>query len=315
LYFTIAVFDGKSTNIKRQYQVDMTLEVVDDCYNQYPYKIMESSCFQRQWQVRNILWRIPGLSGYIIEFILNGLIDLDCDYDFYYDYFNCVESSIPLCETDYISCASNFQTELEMCNSNFASCYAALTPNDQSNLMINMQARNMVSPIIEKSLYLKKQGVEKLVSSTFTEYGIFTGDQILPLKVYQINSANLLTDFSESGVDITGALVKDNRYEEEIEFLDYDEYGNILSIISKDGILTTYTWEHNGQYLKSKTIAGDLGLSLTESWDWYPLIGMKSHTDQTGLTTTYEYDTFGRLKTVKNNKGEILQHNEYHYKQ
>jgi ATP-dependent DNA helicase RecG len=26
LYFTIAVFDGKSTNIKRQYQVDMTLE-------------------------------------------------------------------------------------------------------------------------------------------------------------------------------------------------------------------------------------------------------------------------------------------------
>jgi hemolysin activation/secretion protein len=27
LYFTIAVFDGKSTNIKRQYQVDMTLEL------------------------------------------------------------------------------------------------------------------------------------------------------------------------------------------------------------------------------------------------------------------------------------------------
>jgi hypothetical protein len=26
LYFTIAVFDGKSTNIKRQYQVDMTIE-------------------------------------------------------------------------------------------------------------------------------------------------------------------------------------------------------------------------------------------------------------------------------------------------
>jgi SpoVK/Ycf46/Vps4 family AAA+-type ATPase len=31
LYFTIAVFDGKSTNIKRQYQVDMTLYLLSEC--------------------------------------------------------------------------------------------------------------------------------------------------------------------------------------------------------------------------------------------------------------------------------------------
>ena len=41
---------------------------------------------------------------------------------------------------------------------------------------------------------------------------------------------------------------------------------------------------------------------------------MSTLTDTKGYKTTYEYDTFGRLEFVKDHQGNILAHNQYHYK-
>lgn len=44
-----------------------------------------------------------------------------------------------------------------------------------------------------------------------------------------------------------------------------------------------------------------------------PLVGMTSSTDIRNSTTYYEYDLFGRLKNVKNEDGNILEHYEYEF--
>lgn len=45
-----------------------------------------------------------------------------------------------------------------------------------------------------------------------------------------------------------------------------------------------------------------------------PLIGVTSVTDPKGITSTYEYDDFGRLLRVKDHLGNILSENVYNYK-
>ncbi len=45
-----------------------------------------------------------------------------------------------------------------------------------------------------------------------------------------------------------------------------------------------------------------------------PLVGVNTITDPKGDKITYEYDTFNRLKWVKDKNGNIFSENEYHYK-
>jgi YD repeat-containing protein len=53
---------------------------------------------------------------------------------------------------------------------------------------------------------------------------------------------------------------------------------------------------------------------LVTIYTYAPLIGMTSQTDPTSKTTYYEYDSFGRLKVVRDDKGNILKTFDYHYK-
>ncbi len=49
------------------------------------------------------------------------------------------------------------------------------------------------------------------------------------------------------------------------------------------------------------------------SYTWIPYIGMSSSTDMRGRTTSYEYDSSGRLKCIKDNNGNIIRHYSVHY--
>lgn len=54
--------------------------------------------------------------------------------------------------------------------------------------------------------------------------------------------------------------------------------------------------------------------TLTTTYTYRPLVGVSSITDPKGNTVYYEYDSFNRLKQVKDQDGKILSANEYHYK-
>jgi YD repeat-containing protein len=47
---------------------------------------------------------------------------------------------------------------------------------------------------------------------------------------------------------------------------------------------------------------------------YLPLVGVTSSTDAKGKTVFYEYDSFFRLKNIKDQRGNILENYEYHFK-
>ncbi len=66
--------------------------------------------------------------------------------------------------------------------------------------------------------------------------------------------------------------------------------------------------------LRDASLAPHLSNALITTYTYDPAIGLTSVTDPKGHTTYYEYDTFRRLKRVKNQDGHILSENAYYYK-
>nr|WP_319572376.1 BACON domain-containing protein [uncultured Draconibacterium sp.] len=176
----------------------------------------------------------------------------------------------------------------------------------QSGVYRSMKSNNMLNYPIEKTICKDNQVTN---SSLITYKSV--NNTYMPESVFQleITSPLLLSDFEEFD-----GLAKDDNYATtpELTFNSYDSNGKVVLFSSKDGTTTTYIWDAYGQNPLHKTLSGN-GTSLTESWTWYPLIGMKSHTNPMGVTKYYDYDAFGRLKNIRNDDEYIISRNYYHY--
>nr|WP_121271545.1 hypothetical protein [Pedobacter schmidteae] len=130
----------------------------------------------------------------------------------------------------------------------------------------------------------------------------------------------------------------------------YDSKGNLLSVSKENGPRISYLWSYGGQYPVAEinnadylTIENILGASNITSFSnsspnkaaldgflnslktslpnaqiasyvYKPLVGMTSQTDAKGMTTYYEYDSFQRLKCIKDQNGDVIKSYDYHYK-
>ncbi|WP_420602829.1 hypothetical protein [Flagellimonas sp.] len=136
--------------------------------------------------------------------------------------------------------------------------------------------------------------------------------------------------------------------EERLNYHRYDAHGNPLEASRANGTIISYIWGHNGQYPIAKIenasyadIAAELGITETilEGYDhsnlaqinglrtnpnltqamittytYDLLVGVTSTTDPRGYTTTYIYDSFNRLKEIRDGDSNLVSDYLYNYK-
>jgi YD repeat-containing protein len=90
-----------------------------------------------------------------------------------------------------------------------------------------------------------------------------------------------------------------------------------LSYYKHNGVI----WEPFQANYNGQTISGvldDIRIYPTDAQmtthTYIPQVGMSTATDLNGITTYFEYDDFGRLKTIKDHNLHILKTYEYHFK-
>ena len=71
-------------------------------------------------------------------------------------------------------------------------------------------------------------------------------------------------------------------------------------------------WRNFNNALRNNS---NLSQSLITTYTFSPIMGVTSKTDPNGVTIYFEYDSFGRLKCIKDDEGRILETYQYHYKE
>jgi hypothetical protein len=165
-----------------------------------------------------------------------------------------------------------------------------------------------------------------------------TGGLILPKNVYAAKFPNILPVISNIG-----------QLENKVTSDLYDSNGTLLQYTPESGSPVTIIWGYNktqpiakieniayanitASYITAAQSASDIGTeaslldaltglrnslpstAVITSYTYKPLIGVSTITDPKNYTTYYEYDSFGRLKFIKDKDLNVLQRNCYNYK-
>jgi YD repeat-containing protein len=156
---------------------------------------------------------------------------------------------------------------------------------------------------------------------------------------------NFFHDYSCYNVSDVEISKGAGSFERRIVYEDYDLNGNLYEYSIGDAH-TVLLWGYNDKYpiakienatvAKVKTALGVSRLdlineaqlsqinnlrnnplmadSMITTYTYIPHVGVSTITKPNGDITTYDYDAFNRLKSVKDKDGNILSENEYHFK-
>nr|WP_319511369.1 hypothetical protein [uncultured Draconibacterium sp.] len=156
----------------------------------------------------------------------------------------------------------------------------------------------------------------------------------------KFNNDGLVTDVYKFETDVTDlAFNAGNAYTFSHEANYHYTNSNLDQVFPENDIKTVYLWDSKGEYVmakvenatysqlsslqnkvctySSKTLYNNIkslvsgAIITTYSYD--PLIGISEQTDTNGVTSYFEYDSFGRLKFVKNDDSHIQNMVRYNY--
>ena len=188
----------------------------------------------------------------------------------------------------------------------------------------SIHSKNRISELEKTETY---RGTELLSTSSITYSNTFVGNVSYLPQTIQTSKGS-------------GALEIKARYQA------YDQYGNPTQVRAENGLITSYIWGYNKTLpiakidnMTNASIATATGVgfnSLNEShittinnirtngtysnaqittYIHKPLVGITSVTDPRGDKMSYDYDTFNRLKWVKDKDNNFLSEHEYYYRQ
>lgn len=213
-------------------------------------------------------------------------------------------------------------------SSDYLDINAFLYPTDFNTIICkSMTNKNKLSHIVESQKYLINK--ETLDS--------------IPVSKIKYNYI-----YVDGNIELPGTIEKSEKgqpYEKRAEYK-YDKNGNIIYVENDMADHTIYLWGYNNQYIVAEiknatleevsSIIGDIELfssarnpvfskldrirmllpdAYVTTYRYVSLIGAVAKTDMAGKTTYFSYDALGRLVDIKDNDGNIIEHNEYNYQE
>ena len=195
--------------------------------------------------------------------------------------------------------------------------------------MSTLVTKNVIGRPIKVEKYRNDVKIEE--EKTVYTSDITTSNLLLPKFLYQ-----------QKGENGASGLEKIVTYDK------YDTKGNVLQYTEENKYPVSILWGYNQTYPIARvanisydaipanlistaqqksnsgteaelltaltTLRNSLPSSMMTSSTYKPLIGITTTTDEKGYKITYEYDSLGRLKSVKDNDGKMISQNKYHYR-
>jgi len=194
------------------------------------------------------------------------------------------------------------------------------------NIVDEMVQKNVTANLLEKEIYKNSTFLSR-ESTIYNKYIFGTNNMYLP-------------GLSKSRF---GNAIVDNI---DVQFDGYDQHGNLLGYSKPNSTKTVYLWGYNGQYPVAKiegsnyttvssyinqstlnnssitdndmrtalgALRTNLQNALITTYTYKPLIGMTSMTDVKNMTAYYEYDSFQRLKYIRDQDQNMIKSFCYSY--
>jgi len=123
--------------------------------------------------------------------------------------------------------------------------------------ILNLQAKNVVSPVIEKYIQLKSSSGQDIgiVNASFNSYSIIIPE---PDTLWSIELSSPSTSFVPASV-AAGEIAKSTLYKPQLVFGQYDNYGNLLQQTRVNDFDRSYIWDYNGVYPVAQIVNSNAG--------------------------------------------------------